>query len=266
MVKGPYLLLSSVIVAVVAGVVAGKFSSVPVELGTAFNGTLFFLQGISVNVSLNRALLKVAIVSALSSLVFTPLIALGLHNLHFLDPSTRLALAIFAVSPATVSSSTIAARNAGGDEGVAVSLAAMCNILGIATVPFVAQHLVLPYASRSDLDIKSIVTRLAIVVALPLFVGALFRTLRSVRSMVDRVSDELKLCSTMCLALTIFVQVSQAFDRLSHLSALSIIKMTIVASALHLTFCLWNVMVSWSPGLKANRASRLSLVYVCRSV
>lgn len=124
-----------------------------------------------------------------------------------LDPVLRLAILYFSILPTTVSTAAVFTANAGGNRAMVVVNIVLSSLLGIVLVP---TWIWMVAGAEVQFDFLQALTRVMMMVALPLMIGQMLRPLLA--TWVDRWKKVLSYLSNAIILMIVFESCCRAFQ------------------------------------------------------
>ena len=177
-----------------------------------------------------------------------PLAAAGLAQ------SLRDGLIVLACVPTTVTSCVVYTRLAGGNEAAALFNATLGNLLGILVTP---QLLLWLLGRTAGVDALVIVTKLGLMVVLPVLVGQLLRLPWAAR--VDRHRAALKRLSNACLLTILFLVFVGTFASPLAVGGRTLLGVSFLVMTMRVVLLGLAWALSALPGLGLDRGDRIAV-------
>ena len=183
-------------------------------------------------------------------LVVTPMFGFALVQIPFEPVQFRYGLALFSCVPTTLTSGVTLVTGALGNGALALMLTVTTNVLGVFTVPFILNAVLMSApggpddgADRSDMydTAAKLLLKLVVSIIVPMGVGKLTREkVDAAPAFTARFKVELGLANNSCLIAIVWMSISKSRGKLVGESALNIFVVVVAGIVLHLVFLLGN--------------------------
>lgn len=221
------------------------------------NVIVFFISGITLNVNAMaeiREHWRAVVFGILSILFLTPLLGFVFVSIPLQPKEFSLGLAIFCCVPTTLGVGVALTTSAGGNTSVSLVLTVVTNIIGILTMPYMLQFVMLASNSTSADVIHfnpiNVFIKLIFTVLIPSFLGFFVsRSSATARSFVAKRRTELSMFSTSNLVCIIWQTLSSASKILLEQSAINIVLVIVLSAFLHIILLTFFFLVTSSRGL-----------------
>jgi len=203
------------------------------------NVVVFFISGITLNVNAFREILehwKAVLFGIVSILFFTPLLGFIFLAIPLSPPEFSLGLAIFCCVPTTLGVGVALTTASEGNTSVALFLTVVTNIVGILTVPYMLQFILLASSNSKLLSFSplGVFLKLIFTVLVPSLLGVcVSQKIPRARAFVAKRRTELSMFSTLNLVCIIWQTLSSASATLQRQSAANIVLMIALSLSLH---------------------------------
>ncbi|GMH32732.1 hypothetical protein BSKO_00566 [Bryopsis sp. KO-2023] len=177
-----------------------------------------------------------------SILVLTPLLAPLILRIPLNPPELALGLAIFSLTPTTLSSGVALMQIVGGNAAMAILLTIASNFLGVFTVPF-SLPFVLGKATSGKVALSSaqLLAQLIKTVLVPAAIGYTFRaSIGGLNDWVKFNKKRMSVISSILLAAVPWMQISQAVQNKIDVGPVAIALATATGMAIHLFYLAFN--------------------------
>jgi len=195
---------------------------------------------------------KAALFGIVSILFLTPLAAFVVVLIDFGVDEFAIGLALFFSMPTTLSSGAVLVAQGQGSFALAIMLTVFSNVIGIFTAPlFVAASLEI-FEARDGVVVEDVsitvdpvpvIVKLIFTILFPLLFGKFLRRYERVRKFAARYKTELKVLSSVLLAIIPWMKVSSSSESFGVVDGPSIAYTWLVGIAVHLIYLAFNFVV-----------------------
>ena len=205
------------------------------------NVIVFFISGITLNVNALaeiRSSWRAVVFGILAILFITPLLGFIFVNIPLEPKEFSIGLALFCCVPTTLGVGVALTTAAGGNNSVALFLTVFTNIIGILTVPYLLQFVLIQNAEASKIlafNPINVFVKLIFTVLIPSLLGVTVnRNSSRARAFVASRRTELSMFSTLNLVCIIWQTLSSASSILIQQSAVDLVLVVVISASLHL--------------------------------
>lgn len=252
------------------------------ELGTPMSGdfpiaqtccivVIFFISGLTLKTAdIKKALgQRAALAYGIITILFvTPMLGFALVQIPFEPVEFRYGLALFACVPTTLTSGVTLVTSALGNGVMALMLTVTTNVLGVFTVPFILNAVLLSApggdSGGADTDMAAaaakLLLKLVISIIIPMAVGKGTREfVEQAPKLTTRYKTELGLTNNSCLIAIVWMSISKSRGKLVRESALNIFVIVVAGVTLHMFFLAMNWVMT-TPVLRLPEAERRAVL------
>lgn len=213
---------------------------------------IFFISGLTLKTAdIKKALGQPAALAygIIAILLVTPMMGFVMVQIPFEPVEFRYGLALFACVPTTLTSGVTLVTSALGNGVMALMLTVTTNILGVFTVPFILNAVLLSApggdSGGTDTDMAEtagkLLLKLIISIIIPMGVGKATREfVEQAPSFTTKYKTELGLTNNSCLIAIVWMSISNSRGKLVRESALNIFVIVVAGVLLHLFFLTMN--------------------------
>jgi sodium/bile acid cotransporter 7 len=252
------------------------------ELGTPMSGdfpiaqtccivVIFFISGLTLKTAdIKKALgQRAALAYGIITILFvTPMLGFALVQIPFEPVEFRYGLALFACVPTTLTSGVTLVTSALGNGVMALMLTVTTNVLGVFTVPFILNAVLLSApggdSGGADTDMAAaaakLLLKLVISIIIPMAVGKGTREfVEQAPKLTTKYKTELGLTNNSCLIAIVWMSISKSRGKLVRESALNIFVIVVAGVTLHMFFLAMNWVMT-TPVLRLPEAERRAVL------
>ena len=195
------------------------------------------------------------VASAVSSLILAPFIGLAIIQVLHLDQGAAIGLGTIALVPPTLSAGVVITGVCGGDIGLALLLTVVLNILGILTIPVMAE-LILHSVATLAIHPWAMAGRLTLLVLLPMALGQALRQQMGRRPWFSGLSY----LNSSCVILVVYIVLGSSAHSLADLTLGITLAIVLTAILFHTLLLGLNHLLGRL--LKRPLAQRQALLFV----
>ena len=185
------------------------------------------------------------IVGFISQLIILPLVAYLLIIILKTPPEIAIGVMIIAAAPGGITSNVLT-KFAKGDVALSISLTAVISIISIISVPLIvfksADMLGISFASK-DINMTSTSLKMALVVALPVFVGMIIRKFAD-NFIVSKTSIIDKITGILFIIVFIAIWIEEKDNIVSYLSQAGLVVLILNIVMMFIAFYLAKIFTS----------------------
>lgn len=192
---------------------------------------IFLINGYQSNLKQfprGRAVVPLALIAIVISLVIGPLLGLAFVSAVPLPVAAAMGLVVMATVPPTLSSGIVMTQIAGGDVVKALFLTILLNLLGIFSIPFML-HSTLDSVGLVEISPLPLLKQLVLIVLIPFLVGMLLKSLVSIPPR----HWALKYLPSSCVIATVWISASASSDTLKALDLSVFLLLVLGALGIH---------------------------------
>ncbi|HID70482.1 MAG TPA: hypothetical protein EYP35_08510 [Desulfobacterales bacterium] len=219
---------------------------------------IFLISGYqtgSGGLSVNKKLPAIFLIAAGISLLFAPLLGLGISMILKLPLHMAMGLIIMGTVPPTISSGVVITEVAKGNGALALFLTISLNLLGIFSMPFVLD-LCFKAAGPVNIDQNALLLKMLFFVLLPFIIGKMIRKL----SKKNQVSGVWSYVNSSCVILIVYASIAASKNAFTGLTVKDGLLVFIGTTSVH---CLL-LAISAQAGkiLKLSERDNRALIFV----
>lgn len=233
---------------------------------------IFFISGLTLKTAdIKNALGAHAALAygIVTILLVTPMFGFALVQIPFEPVQFRYGLALFSCVPTTLTSGVTLVTGALGNGALALMLTVTTNVLGVFTVPFILNAVLMSapggggdgadssemYATAAKLLLKLVIS-----IIIPMAVGKATREyVEAAPKFTTRYKVELGLANNSCLIAIVWMSISKSREKLVGESALNIFVILVAGVLLHLIFLAANWTMT-TPVLRLSERERRAVL------